>query len=65
MKSFVVTVDDILAVKPPSVHWTDEESLSQSSSDSSLTTVTSLSTLNVSTLSEGEIAFPVAQAWKA
>ena len=63
LESFVVTIDDIQALKPPSVHWTDEETLSQSSESigsASLTTVTSLSTLDVSSLSEGEIVSPIA-----
>ena len=62
LESFAVTIDDIQTLKAPSVHWTDEETLSQSSesSGSSLTTVTSLNTLDVSSLSEGEIVFPTA-----
>ena len=57
-KSTVVTIGDIEAVKPPSLHWTDEETLSQWSG-SSLTTVSSLNNLSILSLSEGEIVLPV------
>ena len=49
-----VVVDILTVIKPPSVHWSDEED-TISESGSTLTTVTSLSTLDVSSLSEGEV----------
>ena len=52
LKSCVVTIADILEeIHPPSVHWTDEESLSQSSEFSD--------TLSVISVGQEEVVAPV------
>ena len=52
LKSCVVTIADILEeIHPPSVHWTDEESLSQSSESSD--------TLSVISVGQEEVVAPV------
>ena len=52
LKSCVVTIADILEeIHPPSVHWTDEESLSQSSEFSD--------TLSVISVGQEEVVGPV------
>ena len=52
LKSCVVTIADIMEeIHPPSVHWTDEESLSQSSESSD--------TLSVISVGQEEVVAPL------